>query len=147
MTPTSRRQITACTAPATRIIRRRHRTRGLLYEVGLCHRHRWAGTEWGKTLRPLDEPRPCGLAEDYRHPHEIVTSHWDGWMSSITPRTPAPGSVTEWAAALRAAAADAASLHAAPAVVAALDRAAEAGGGPAAVLLALAEAETAAAAR
>lgn len=149
MTPTSVRQITVCTDRATHIHRRRQKARGLLYEVTVCRRHRPAVEGWGKTLRPLDVPRPCGAVDDYRDPHEIVVSHFDWLMAGTAPRTVPPSTRDEWALALRAAHADAASLHTDGPVVTAVDRAAraaETSTDPAPVMLALAEAETYAAA-
>lgn len=147
MTPTSRRDVTACSAPATRIIRRRHARRGVLYEVAFCHRHRGITTEWGKTSHALTgEPRLCGAVDDYRTPHEIVHSHFR-WFTSVAPRAEPPLDPGGWGVALRAAHADAAWLGGEGLVVAALDRAARAAethAGPDAVLVALANAETSA---
>lgn len=150
MTPTSRRQITTCTDPATHLLRRHH-AGGLSYELTLCHRHRWVAEGWGKTLRPLDDQqrRRCGAVNDYRDPHEIVVSHFDWLTTGTAPTAAPPADRGEWAIRLRAAHQAAADLNTAASVVVALDLAAtvaEETGPAAQVLLALAEAETHAAA-
>ncbi|MFF1957991.1 hypothetical protein ACFVWX_13495 [Streptomyces sp. NPDC058220] len=124
---TSRRDVTACTDLATRVIRRRHARRGVLYEVAYCHRHRSITAEWGRTTYPLDAGgRFCGAVDDFRTPAEIVRSHFLWLVSGVAPLSAPPADRDGWGVALRAAHADALSFGGGGPVVEALGRAAQA---------------------
>ncbi|MER6218916.1 hypothetical protein ABT213_33450 [Streptomyces sp. NPDC001674] len=98
------RQLTVCSAPATHVVEAHSRTkdRALAYRVEVCERHRWLAGQWPGRRSRQEPGGYCGTMADHRTYTQVVQSHFDTWITSLTTQNPDQhgGDV---AAALRAA--------------------------------------------
>jgi hypothetical protein len=81
------RQITTCAEPATFTVERvgRRKGREVDYRLTICRRHSWLAERWsGRRTTSVSGAGRCGTVVDYRTYNEVICSHREQWLCSMT---------------------------------------------------------------